>query len=355
MADIRSLTPTSQALFAAFGFKDQNGNNIIEAAVFGEGYYNCKECDQNGDKKITTDEAWAQYYNNISSHPHITRSLKAHSDFRDPFEASKEIMDYVNKYIMPLRQMKYPSDRLIAQMIFINILSKEKMGLSGIEVAPLHIEFDMDPLKRLSGTLTAADVFKGQNGKRFALCLEYSYLFVAMARLAGLDTSLAEIPTNIKKTGGNHICALVRPRPSPADVLYGPPKNTLLIDLTAFKFDSSNKKAEELCDAEALSQFYVNFEWSMLKNNRPEEGKRALLTAIEIYPDVRLAHAMLGGVYHQEGNIGPAIYEYKRSTEIDTNFCGPQHRLTSLYWDRKEYGKAIGSWFSDIVCSVRNW
>ena len=127
MTEISPLTPTSQALFAAFGFKDMNGNNIIEANVPGEGYNRCKECDANGDKMITTDEAWAQYYNNISSYPHITRSLKAHSDFRDPFEASKEIMDYVNKYIMPLRQMKYPSDRLIAQMIFINILSKEKM------------------------------------------------------------------------------------------------------------------------------------------------------------------------------------------------------------------------------------
>ena len=355
MADIIPLTQPSQALFKAFGFTDRDNNNVIGHDVKGEGYEKCKECDLNGDGHITVNEAWNRYFNNISSYPHITASLKKDGNFRNPFETSKEMISYVNKYIMPLRQMKYPSDRLIAQMIFINILSKEKMDLSGVEVAPLHIEFDMDPLKRLNGTLTAADVFKGQNGKRFALCLEYSYLFVAMARLAGLDAALAEIPANIKKTGGNHICALVRPRPSPADVLYGPPKSTLLIDLTAFKFDSSNKKAEELCDAEALSQFYVNFEWSMLKNNRPEEGKQALLTAIEIYPDVRLAHAMLGGVYHQEGNIDPAIHEYKRSTEIDTNFCGPQHRLTGLYWDRKEYGKAIGSWLSDIVCSVRNW
>lgn len=326
---VPQISATTQTLYRAFGFVDRNHNGVIEKGK-GEGYENCPKCDLNHDGVIEKFEAWQRFICNISEYPDVLKLLSENSDFNYPFKTDKELIAYTRKVVSGAS-----SKEEAARLIFEAIIGKGKINEGTInEIEKLDIAYDLDGSKRPSGCKNSEQVFKetDPNGKRFALCLEYAFLFVAMARIAGLKASVVDVRTdengkNVRSPG--HACAAV--------TING---RLILVDPAYKKFDIKHKEFAVLNDASAAAYLNKNCAAELIKKGKLADAERMLLTAIEIDPNNPDLYYDLGMVYFKKGMYDIAIAHFQTALKLDPRDTRAHYNLAEAYSKLGDLGSA---------------
>jgi len=331
-----TISPLTQTLYKGLGFVDKNENDHIEKGK-NEGYEKHPECDlaQNGKKKdgkITTAEAWNRYFNNLSLYPEVTKTLNQESDFVDPFQPNKGLIDYTQKVISGAK-----TDKEKAFKIFFAILGKGKMHInSENEIELLNVIYDDDPYKRPQGIKSSIRVFKEKNEKgiRFATCMEDSSLFYTMCKIAKVQVHFADVEIDFrgrKMTGDlGHICNFV--------ILDG---EEVFVDLAYKMFGVKHQKTTPLDEATALAHFMNTNGTVFTKQGKLDLAFKELKRALEITPDFPDAHSNLGVVYCLQGKYDLAIAEHKRALEIEPDNPDAHTNLGITYQKKGKLSRAI--------------
>ncbi|MEM7100232.1 MAG: tetratricopeptide repeat protein [Pseudomonadota bacterium] len=166
-----------------------------------------------------------------------------------------------------------------------------------------------------SVTLTAADTFH----KKIGNCISYTNLFVALARVAGLEVHFQIVPpvhpTWDAQDGmlikNNHINLSIRGQRFDRNRGDG-----YTIDFNLVEPDP-DAEVKRVSDEYAASLFYANLAISSLFANKPREGFAYLVRAIETEPGNPDLWINLAAIYNRFGQHRAAIESLQVAGQID--------------------------------------
>ena len=288
--------------------------------------------------------------------------------FAFPFTKNVRLENYTRKVIVFSK-----TDREKAEAVFDAILGQGKMHEgTEYEIGRLNIKYDKEDSKRPNGTKDALSVFeeRGEDGKRFALCIEYAFLYVVMARIAGLRAVAARVfirNANMSYSGQEegHICAAVEIN-----------NKQILVDPAFFGFDIKHKKFVFLDDTDMLIFYrmtsaglyfrqdrldltveefkkiigikpghiyaYINLGIAFTEQDKLFSAVRVLKeAALRIDPDNADAHAALGMAYLKQLRLNLAEEELELAVAIDPGNAVMRANLGTIYGLREKYYLAI--------------
>lgn len=165
-----------------------------------------------------------------------------------------------------------------------------------------------------NATRTAADTFEQRAGN----CLSYTSMFIALARIAGLDAryQIVDVPPSWDADAGfliryTHVNVLLRNLR-----LEHQPGQDVIVDFNIVHPDPDYPR-EEVSDEYAESLFYANESVNRLRDNRPREAFALLRRAIDIAPENVDLWINLGAFYATQGAFDSAIEAYHVALQID--------------------------------------
>jgi hypothetical protein len=237
MAYISPLTKYTQTLFKSTGLNDRDRSSCIERDK-GEGYEQNVELDLDSNGIITPQEVWARYY----ADPDLARRASpalVSEGFLDPFKLTDDIASFTHKVIA-----NCGTDEEKARAILDAILGEGVINEgTPEETERLNVKYDADDAKRPAGLRTPEQVIQ----ERSAQCVEFSFLFTAMARAAGLEAGIVNVKTDDEGREVKHACASMNLNGKHVlvDPAYG------IYDIQS-GFDIKHRAVSELSDVEAL-------------------------------------------------------------------------------------------------------
>lgn len=182
-------------------------------------------------------------------------------------------------------------------------------------------------------TGTAQEVFE----KRRANCLAFTFLFVGMAREAGIPVYFLAVQdsANYRKSDdlvviSDHIA-----------VGYGARVDQTIID---FSVDASDeyRQIRAISDITAIAMYHSNRGAEALQAGFVTAAVEWLQLAVAIDPELANARANLGVALRRKGDVQGAEKAYKAAMEIDPRTYSAYHNLAALlrYQGREEEAKA---------------
>jgi tetratricopeptide (TPR) repeat protein len=263
-------------------------------------------------------------------------------DSTNILKADKELTEYLLKAVANTKTGEGKIKSLIKA-----IIGKGKMHAgTENEIEALGVIYNKDPEARPEGGFGAVQLFKGKEGKRYAQCLELSILFVTMARIVGLEASVADViidangDLNIAEDG--HVCAVVK--------IGG---KRIFVDLTVENekdaYDIKHQDVREMTDQEARARFHKMNGIYYVKQNKYDMAKKEFQKAIEISPNSASAHTSMGtfygkhGNYGAQGNIAFAQAEFVKAIELDPKYAAAHYNLASTFFRQGRDNLAIGA------------
>lgn|GEM_PF-3173249 len=317
MADNIQISNQTRSLYTQLGFRDLNGDGRITGDEPGyEGRF-----DPDGDG-ISPREAWNEYCSHIDEYPHVKIE-----HFKNPFETDQDLVDFTHEVIEGSG-----SEVETAQRLFFSITPVDKIkddpGFESYEGKKKDMPYDNDPKKRVQGGYAnASEAF--DNG--YAQCSEYSFLYTAMAREAGLNASVVHVNVNNNGRPVNHLCVLVTLSDG----------REVLVDPAYGEFDIKHMEYSALDDAGALASHYYNSGNALLDSGNEAVAFQYMLAAIECRPDFASAHYQLARIYYGREDFGSAISHLCSAIEFAPESM-MLHRLLTDYCARADnFGPAI--------------
>ncbi len=221
--------------------------------------------------------------------------------------------------------------------------------------------------RRESGSRTAREVFADWNkpGVSFR-CLEHTFLYVALARAAGLKAYCVFVIEDANGVKMPHACA---------GVLVG--EQALLVDSAGRWFGAPHKHFALLNDVQAVAAYLVNCrdlrrvrlaaklqpEWALVNfklafelvnEDRLDEARPILAKALNLEPNGWMANAARGQLAEKENRPKEAVRFYQKALEENPDFGQTRMRLAEIYLDqgrwleaRNECRLALRGWLLD--------
>lgn len=256
-------------------------------------------------------------------HPYLSRTLDLlhQSGLKDPFEEKPEIKEYVAKLFERYR----PKNELDKALLFFRavipptkLFNLGNMNYSGLATNELGLTIpyndDCDaPLRKKHGTVLPIHNIRAYPEERVALCLEYSFLLVALLRTAGIDAS-------------------VKQQPRHAFVIADLDGIKYKLDAAQLKFTPTTE--EPSSDREIIATCYFNYGFAQSRRKNTSAALEAYRQALEIDPKNARAWYNLGSILHDEGRFEEAIEAYNKTLELDPKYykarVNKQEALDSL-------------------------
>lgn len=195
---------------------------------------------------------------------------------------------------------------------------RKAWNLTYAALDPMLLEFDYDQ----SLTLTAADTFNQQAGN----CLSFSYMFVAMAREAGLNAWFQEVNLAPEWSSVNetflvsmHVNAVVQNGWS-----------QYVVDVSG-RGRAKWERIRKISDAEAEAQFYNNHGADALVKKDLARAYANLVKALQIAPDTSYIWSNLGVVYSRNGQPEDAKQAYRTALKINPSENVALNNLYAIY------------------------
>jgi Flp pilus assembly protein TadD len=192
---------------------------------------------------------------------------------------------------------------------------RRAFALTYATLDPYLLNFTYDP----SITLPAADTFREKTGN----CLAFSNMFIAMARVTGLQAwyQTVEIPpqwSNVNETFlvSMHVNAVVQDRYS-----------EYVVDVSRLK-QSSQGKIRRISDQEAKAQYYNNLGADALVENQLSKAYAYFVKSLQTKRDLAFVWSNLGVVYKRNEQLSDAKMAYGTALELDH---GLSTALNNLY------------------------
>ena len=109
---------------------------------------------------------------------------------------------------------------------------------------------------------------------------------------------------------------------------------------TAKEFFEHLKKAVSLADKASDGERYLILATEAGANGDPAKQKEYLDKLVAAYPNEERAHFNLGGYYFGQQDYGKAIEEYKKATELNSNYSTAYNILGYAYRQNNDYANA---------------
>jgi Flp pilus assembly protein TadD len=206
------------------------------------------------------------------------------------------------------------------------IIKLYQLGRAVISKGSLGVTYD-------ETTRTAAETFAARRGN----CLSFTFMFVVLARGAGIDARFQEVEIPPAWTFEKNTYILNRHINIHVDLGYGRER---VVDFNIEDFETEYDQ-EVVSDNRALAHFYNNMGAELMQNGEMAEAFAAFRKAIAEY-DRSFAPAWdnLGTLYRRADLSYHAEAAFLRALEIDKSDLIAMSNLTTLYDLRGDPGLA---------------
>ncbi len=205
--------------------------------------------------------------------------------------------------------------------------AKRAFALTYAMLDPYLLNFTYNP----AITLPASEAFREKTGN----CLAFSSMFIAMARVNGLEAwyQAVEIPpqwTSVNETFlvSMHVNAVVQDRYS-----------EYVVDVSRTKI-SKQRKIRKISDQEAKAHYYNNLGADSLVENQLAKAYAYFVKALQTKRDLAYVWSNLGVVYKRNGQLSDAKMAYRTALELEP---GLSTALNNLYAVLVEEGDRVAA------------
>jgi len=219
--------------------------------------------------------------NPFRAHPVITRTARRMQQYHKPVTETEKVA-------------------VISLAIFPERAGGFSLQTAGLDIFPLDDIWQAELWP--SGVRLPWEVLKMRNGdgNRYAMCHEFSLLFISFARQFGLEAGMIQ--------RGQHSYNFVVADGQETRIDFARHKNSLVTDLPA---------DGKLTELEIIASYYWNTGAILIEQNRTESALPLLQKALRLQSRSAFAHFHLGAAYQKLGQRRLALKHLGLATKLD--------------------------------------
>ena len=268
---------------------------------------------------------YAQVFDNRQTYSPVIKALRK-AGLEDPFIITPGIRAHVESLF---RNFKPPTQLDKAVLLLQSVIPADAVFAigptyyDGLSICEGGLEIARDKgldcrLRKKYGSILPDKLVQSPKKERFAICLEYSMLLVALLRAAGIKASV--------KSGDDWIRVYdFRNRTGEADHAYviaelDGEKYKLDAGLLIFEKTTDDEDIRS-CDLESTAFHYIN-KSSFLSDEEAESGMAIEFArfALELAPNLAEAWNNMGAILKKAGELGEALSAFNKAVQIKHNY-----------------------------------